>query len=243
MTSEVVVKQGNIFTSQCQTLVNTVNCDGVMGAGIALEFKLRHPEMFEKYVEHCQNGRIAIGKLWIYKPPANSKEQRWVLNFPTKLHWKNPSKVEYLEFGLEKFVQTYHSRGIESIAFPVLGSMNGGLTEEESLSVMQEYLRECAIPVEVYRYDPQAVDDLYEDFKRKFMRMTDDQLAGSLKLRIDIIRKIREAMDWEQRINSISQLASVKGIGSKSLEKSFRFIMDSPDQEGIDAPLLWGVRP
>ena len=238
-----MVKQGNIFTSQCQTLVNTVNCDGVMGAGIALEFKLRHPEMFDKYVEHCRNGRIAIGKLWIYKPPADSKEQRWVLNFPTKLHWKNPSRLEYLESGLEKFVQTYDSRGVKSVAFPVLGSMNGGLTEEESLAVMQEHLRECSIPVEVYRYDPQAVDDLYEDFKRKFMRMTDDQLAKSLKLRIDIIRKIREAMDWEHQINSISQLASVKGIGSKSLEKSFRFIMDSPDQEDVDAPLLWGISP
>ncbi len=87
MTNLAVIK-GNIFTSQCNTLVNTVNCDGVMGAGIALEFKLRMPEMFEQYVRHCKAGRIDIGKLWIDQPPPGTREQRWVLNFPTKIHWK-----------------------------------------------------------------------------------------------------------------------------------------------------------
>lgn len=229
----VTVKQGNIFASQCQTLVNTINCDGVMGAGIALEFKLRHPEMFEKYVEHCQNKRIIIGKLWIYKPPANSKEQRWVLNFPTKLHWKNPSKIEYLEAGLKKFVETHRRREIESIAFPVLGSANGGIPEAESLSIMQKYLNECLIPIEIYRYDAEALDDLYETFKHKFTQMTDARLAGDLGLRVDIIKKIRAAMERQHQINSISQLASVKGIGLKSLEKSFRYIMDRPEQKEL----------
>ena len=232
--SKVEVKRGNIFTSECQTLVNTINCVGVMGAGIALEFKLRHPTMFEKYAEHCQKKMIDIGKLWIYKPSADDKDRRWVLNFPTKRDWKNPSKIEYLEAGLKKFLETYHSKGIESIAFPVLGSTNGGLGEEESLSVMLKYLNECSIPVEIYRYDPEALDDLYEDFKHKFMRMSDCQLSGALRLRLDLIGKIREAMEWEHGINSISQLASVKGIGLVSLEKSFRYIMDNPEQEQPD---------
>ena len=229
--SMVEVKKGNIFTSERQTLVNTVNCVGVMGAGIALEFKLRHPAMFDKYVEHCNNKMIDIGKLWIYKPADDSKDQRWVLNFPTKLHWKNPSKIEYLKKGLEKFTKTYQSKGIESIAFPVLGSTSGGLDEETSLSVMRNYLDQCTIPVEIYRYDPTALDDLYEDFKYKFMRTSDDQLAKSLKLRADLVRKIKEVMDWEHGINSISQLASVKGIGLVSLEKSFRYIMDNPEND------------
>ena len=83
---------GNIFTSECQTLVNTVNCNGVMGAGIALEFKLRHPKMFEQYVEHCKRGRIDIGKLWLYKPSQDAGDRRWVLNFPTNTlrpGWRN----------------------------------------------------------------------------------------------------------------------------------------------------------
>lgn len=115
------IKTGNIFASQSQTLVNTVNCDGVMGAGIALEFKLRLPEMFDRYAEHCRARRINIGSLWLYKPPAESREQRWALNFPTKRHWKYPSKVEYLEAGLEKFLESYQQKGIQSIAFPCWG--------------------------------------------------------------------------------------------------------------------------
>ncbi len=238
MTTNVTVTHGNIFTSDCQTLVNTVNCVGVMGAGIALEFKLRLPQMFEQYVEHCKNKRIGIGNLWLYKPPPDAKEQRWVLNFPTKLHWKNPSKVEYLEAGLEKFLVAYRSRDIESIAFPVLGSNNGGLDEKESLEVMDKYLSRCDIPVEIYRYDPEATDDLYQEFRSKIL--DNDNVAAMARaagLQIQRIRILRDALQNERRVSSLSQLASVKGIGLKTLEKCFRYIMDSTRQEAV-APLL-----
>ena len=82
------VLKGNLFNSDRQTLVNTVNCKGVMGAGIALEFRLRHPDMFRQYVDHCATGRMDVGKLWLYRP-TNGKERRWVLNFPTKRDWKH----------------------------------------------------------------------------------------------------------------------------------------------------------
>lgn len=230
MRSDVRVKRGNIFTSECQTLVNTVNCVGVMGTGIALEFKLRHPEMFERYVDHCRRGRIAIGKLWIYKPPSKAQEKRWVLNFPTKQHWKDPSKIEYLEAGLKKFVSTYREKGIESVAFPVLGSINGRIDEEKSLSVMQEYLVQCDIAIEIYRYDSEATDDLYEDFRSKLLKTSDQEAAKSVKIRIDRIRKIKETLEHQHSINSISQLASIKGIGLDTLEKLFRYIMDEPER-------------
>ena len=244
MTS-ITIKTGNIFTSKCQTLVNTVNCDGVMGAGIALEFRLRLPEMFEKYVEHCRAGRIVVGALWIYKPPARAREQRWVLNFPTKRHWKNPSRIEYLEAGLEKFLRTCHGRGIQSIAFPLLGAANGGLTEDESRSVMRRYLSQCSIPVEIYRYDPTATDDLYEEFRGKLLRPDhpDDRgMAKAMGLRIDQFRKVCDTLEGRQdKINSLGQLASVKGIGLKTLEKCFHYVMDAPDTVGADtvAPALF----
>ena len=98
---------------------------------------------------------------------------------------------------------------------------------------MQKYLSECLIPIEIYRYDAAAPDDLYETFKRKFTQMTDARIANASGLRINIVRKIRETMEWQGQINSISQLALVKGIGLKSLEKSFRYIMDSPDQKEL----------
>lgn len=123
--SNLTIKTGNILTSQCQTLVNTVNCVDVMGAGIALESKLRLPEIFDQSVHHCRAGLIDIDNLWIYKPPADAMEQRWALNFSTKRHWKYPSKVAYLKAGLEKFLAIYQEKGIQSIAFPILGAANG----------------------------------------------------------------------------------------------------------------------
>ena len=239
MTNPTIIK-GNIFTSRCQTLVNTVNCDGVMGAGIALEFKLRLPEMFEQYVKHCKAERIDIGKLWIYYPPPESREQRWVLNFPTKRHWKNSSRIEYLEVGLKKFLQTYSDRGIQSIAFPLLGAANGGIPEEESLEVMQQYLSRCNIQVEIYRYDPAATDDLYQEFRRKLLSGADDDataqtLAQAMGLSDNYFLKVLDTLENDNRVNSLSQLATVKGIGRKTLEKCFRYIMDNPNEQQAHA--------
>ena len=122
--SNITIINGNIFNTKAQTIVNTVNCVGVMGKGIALVFKLRYPSMFDIYQDFCKQGLIGIGKLWIYKGDARDP---WVLNFPTKTHWKLPSKYEYIEKGLQKFVETYKEKGITSIAFPLLGANNGGL--------------------------------------------------------------------------------------------------------------------
>ena len=148
---------GNIFNSKLQTIVNTINCVGVMGKGIALVFKLRYPLMFDIYKRYCDEKLIGIGKLWLYNQQPNTP---WVLNFPTKYHWKYPSKMEYIEKGLIKFSQTYKEKCITSIAFPLLGTHNGGLEREEVKLLMIKHLSECDIPIEVYDYDPFAPDDL-----------------------------------------------------------------------------------
>ena len=224
--------KGNLFTTECQTLVNTVNCQGVMGAGIALEFKLRMPEMFDQYVEKCRRREINIGESWLYKPPPGSGDGRWVLNFPTKRHWRYPSKFEYLEVGLADFLNSYKNEGIESIAFPVLGASNGGLDEEESLSVMRSYLERCDIPVEIYQYDPTAVDDLFLEFQQKLVSNSDQtSLAKYMGVRDDRLNSILNILyDADNPIKSLSQLATVPGIGPKTLEKCFRYVMDTPSR-------------
>ena len=116
--SNITFKKGNIFSSDKQTIVNTINCVGVMGKGVALGFRLRYPEMYEKYRELCKTKQIAIGKLWLYKQSREGLQ--WILNFPTKIHWKYPSKMEYLEAGLQKFVDTYEEKGITSIALSLI---------------------------------------------------------------------------------------------------------------------------
>ena len=92
MMTLTIIKNKNIFDSQCQTIVNTVNCVGVMGKGLALEMKKRYPNMFDKYKDYCDKGLIDIGKLWLYK----HSDDKWILNFPTKKHWKNGSEYEYI---------------------------------------------------------------------------------------------------------------------------------------------------
>ena len=117
-----------------------------MGKGIALEYKKRFPDMFLRYKELCGKKLIRPGILWLYKA-----DNKWILNFPTKDHWKNPSKIEYLESGLTKFLNTYKNKGITSIAFPLLGASNGGIDPDVSLEVMKKYLSQCDIEVEIYK--------------------------------------------------------------------------------------------
>ena len=166
--SNITIINGNIFNTKAQTIVNTVNCVGVMGKGIALVFKLRYPAMFDIYQDFCKQGLIGIGKLWIYKGDARDP---WVLNFPTKTHWKLPSEYEYIEKGLQKFVETYKEKGITSIAFPLLGANNGGLDGKKVEELMISYLSQCDIPIEIYHYDPQAPDDLFEEFRLKWKKI------------------------------------------------------------------------
>jgi O-acetyl-ADP-ribose deacetylase (regulator of RNase III) len=142
----ILYVEGNLFNSPAQVLVNTVNTVGVMGKGVALEFKRLFPDMYEQYRILCEKGRFEIGMLWLYKSP-----NKWVLNFPTKVHWRNSSKLSYIEAGLQKFVDTYAEMGIHSIAFPPLGCGNGQLDFESQVQpLMHEYLRNLPIDVFIY---------------------------------------------------------------------------------------------
>lgn len=220
MQAEVTIVKGNLFTSKAQTLVNTVNTVGIMGAGLALEFRLRYPEMFEKYVELCKKNQISIGKLWLFKAT-----DRWILNFPTKMDWKDDSKIEYLEDGLQKFVDTYKEKGITSVAFPVLGSNHGNIPEEESIEIMRRYLSKCKIPVEIYRYDPDSTDDLYESLKNKFLFMSVDEIRKKTNIQKQYAVKLLEVLK-NDKVKNISKLTSVEGIGVKTLEKVFDYLFN-----------------
>lgn len=143
----IIWKQGDLFKSECQTLVNTVNVVGVMGKGIALEFKKRFPDMFKAYKIHCDDKSFTVDKLWLYKGNLT-----WILCFPTKEHWRNPSKIEWIESNLKKFTENYQRLGIKSIAFPKLGCNNGGLNWQTQVKpLIIQYLNNLTdITIEVY---------------------------------------------------------------------------------------------
>jgi appr-1-p processing enzyme family protein len=117
-----LIKNENIFNSKCEYIVNPVNTVGIMGKGLALQFKEKYPENFEKYKKYCQKGDFTVGKLLI----INEKNKK-IINFPTKIHWKNKSKLQYITDGLAKLKIAIEKRKINSIAMPKIGCGLGGL--------------------------------------------------------------------------------------------------------------------
>ena len=136
----IEITSKNIFDSDKDMIVCPVNCLGVMGKGLALQFKKAFPDMFEHYRQICKQDLLAIGKLLIWNGEGVTKD---VLCFPTKHYWWRPSKMEYIEQGLEKFVNTYKSKNIKSIAFPLLGAGCGQLDNDEVLKIMEKWLSKC----------------------------------------------------------------------------------------------------
>lgn len=136
---------GDIFTSPAQVIVNTVNTVGVMGKGIALEYKKRYPRMFELYKTACEKKRLQIGKLMLV-----NEQDHLILLFPTKESWRLPSKIEYIEKGLKTFVENYTQNNITSIAFPKLGCGNGELSWDVVRPLMEKYLKD--LPIDIYIY-------------------------------------------------------------------------------------------
>ena len=214
---------GNIFNSKCQTIVNTVNCVGVMGKGIAQVYKLRYPIMFVEYKEHCKNKLIKPGSLWLFSKQSNAP---WILNFPTKFHWKYPSKIEWIVSGLEKFVETYETKGIKSIAFPLLGTHNGGLDTIEVKELMKKYLSKCSIDIEIYDYDPNSQDDLFETFKANWLKLDSNNIKAETGIQPQYARKIIDIINSGE-VKSMIALANYKGIGEKTLEKAFNYVLNS----------------
>ena len=212
---------GNIFRTELQTIVNTVNCFGIMGAGLALECKYRYPDMFIRYKDMCDKKLLDIGKLYLYKT-----HQKWILNFPTKYHWKYETKPEYLDKGLKRFKETYKEKGILSAAFPLLGAHNGGLSKEESLSLIEKHLSSIDIPIEIYQFDPTAPDDLFENFKTAFTSHKPATLKKLTHLTEDKIKKVTDILESEN-LKNMGQLISFDGIGEATLEKCFNYAMRS----------------
>lgn len=215
--------KGNIFNSKAQTIVNTVNCVGVMGKGIALVFKLRYPQLFEAYKKACNTGNIRIGHLWLYREQPDIP---WVLNFPTKNHWKYPSEPEYIEKGLINFTEKYQHWGITSAAFPMLGTHNGGLDPELVKTMMEKYLKDCQIPIEVYDYDPAVADDLFDHFKKQWLTLTPTTIKSQTGIRnqtqIDAVTRALHS----DRVKSLIGLIEARGVGIVTMEKCFRFVMN-----------------
>lgn len=208
--------EGTVFNSPAKTIVNTVNCTGVMGAGIALEFKLRYPQMYEEYVQQCENKRLNVGIPKIYE---NSKN-RWIMNFPTKAHWRYPSKMKWIEDGLIYFVQNYKKRDIESIAFPKLGTHNGGLEWKEVKDIMEKYLGNIDIPVYICLDELNNPDGAEKEMINKLESI---DILNKYK-EIGISKKAAQVISDALPIYRFWHLSNIKGVSKSAYEKIFIYL-------------------
>ena len=119
-------KQGNLLEEDAEALVNAVNCVGVMGKGIALQFKQAFPENFQQYKQACDAKQVQPEQMFTV-PTGKLFNPKYIINFPTKRHWRDKSKIEDIQTGLKALVAEVQQLGITSIAIPALGCGNGGL--------------------------------------------------------------------------------------------------------------------
>ena len=241
--TRIQYQKGDIFDSKAHVIVNTVNCKGVMGKGLALAFKQRYPAMFKVYQEECKTGKLRIGRPSLYK-----QSTPWVLNFPTKNDWRLPSKLEYLEKGLEYFVANYIEAGIKSIAFPKLGAQNGKLSWDEVGPLMVKYLSQLDIAIYIYiadgdreyQYNSEVEKSAWERFSE--LALSPDGLCRETQLSLKEakkVAKVREAMEFASQadIDSIDGLAQVTLQRIKKYIHSQRYInAELPGMESENYP-------
>jgi O-acetyl-ADP-ribose deacetylase (regulator of RNase III) len=218
-TSDVRVLVGDLFMSNAQTLVNTVNCVGIMGKGIALGFRERYPAMYRDYVHRCERGEVQLGRPYLWSPLFD----RWILNFPTKYHWRSLTKREDIVAGMEHLAKNHRDWGITSLAIPPLGCGEGRLEWSIVGPTLYEYLVALDIPVELYA--PYGTPP--EELDQEFLVRPEDQAAlvgptaplkvapGAIALAAVVGRMYRQPNAWpvgRTRFQKLAYFATQAGI-------------------------------
>lgn len=156
----IVRGDGDLLKTPAEALVNTVNTVGIMGKGIALQFKLAYPGNYSAYEAACKHEEVRIGKMFVFRRENNP---RFIINFPTKTHWKGKSKIEDIKSGLKALIEVVKNENIQSIAVPPLGCGNGGLDWDEVRPLIEQAFRELP-DVEVQLFYPEGAPKA-EDMK------------------------------------------------------------------------------
>ena len=154
----IAYAKGNLLKADAEALVNTVNTVGVMGKGIALQFKRKFPENFKAYKQACDKEEVEIGRMFVFSFDRLTNP-RYIINFPTKNHWREESRLEYVREGLDALVGEVRDLKIHSIAVPPLGCGNGGLDWESEVRPLMEDAFAQIPDVAVYAYEPTLATD------------------------------------------------------------------------------------
>lgn len=164
--------KGNLLETDARAIVNTVNTVGIMGKGIALQFKERFPMNFKIYADLCKKGQVQIGKMLVVKENSLHGE-KIIINFPTKKEWYRKSQYSYVEEGLKDLVKVIEEYEIKSIAIPPLGCGNGGLQWEKVRILLEKYLNNLDVDITVYEPNDAVKEILQNEAVRKEYGLTD----------------------------------------------------------------------
>jgi O-acetyl-ADP-ribose deacetylase (regulator of RNase III) len=191
MPMAVQIKSGDLLRQDADAIVNTVNCVGVMGKGIALQFKQKWPENFRAYERACRLGQVKIGRMFLFDS-GGLVRPHFIINFPTKTHWREKSRIEYIEAGLKDLVAQVKRLGIKSIALPPLGCGNGGLSWERVRNLISEAF--SSLPdVDVLLFEPKGAPSPQEMVNRTDRpRMTPGR-AAIIKI-LSVYREMQYAL-------------------------------------------------
>lgn len=206
--------EGTVFNAGAKCIVNTINTVGVMGAGLALEFALRYPEMLSDYQKKCSEKQLVVGKVDYFNYGDIT-----ILNFPTKWHFKYPSKIEWIDKGLQDFVATYRQKGITSIAFPRLGCSNGGLSWQQVQPLMEKYLGSLDIDVKI------CLDRLpnAEGKEKEMVTAFNDMGIVELSRQVRLTKSQQDAIASIKPIQRFWTISKIKGLGIKTYTNIFDF--------------------
>lgn len=184
---------GDLFESRAQALVNTVNCVGVMGKGVAEQFKTRFPQMFEDYVRRCAEKRVRLGEPYLYEDLSGRK----IICFPTKNHWRSPSRISDIESGLDYLVAHVQHWSLKSIAMPPLGCGNGGLSWAEVGPLIYRKLVRLPLTIE-----------LFAPFGTPRQQLTEEFLSSPAQMSLDDKGRRHEKMpaEWAVLVEVLRQL-------------------------------------
>jgi len=175
--------EGNLLESKAEALVNTVNTVGVMGKGIALQFKNQYQKNYKLYEKACKAKEIQIGKLFVTEDSSLLGGRKIIINFPTKTDWRKPSEYSYIESGLKDLVGIIKEQGLKSVAVPPLGAGNGGLNWNVVKSIIEKYLSGLNCDIQIY--EPNAI--IREAMKKERVKLTPAR-AMLLSVLYDLVR-------------------------------------------------------
>lgn len=150
------ITQGDLLKQDVDAIINTVNCVGVMGKGIALQFKQKWPENYKAYVKACKLGQVRPGEMFVHHLGKFAGKPHFIINFPTKDHWRSKSEISFIEEGLKDLIRVIHENNIKSIAMPPLGCGNGGLNWHIVKPLIEKYLAPLGNTIEVALFEPKG---------------------------------------------------------------------------------------